>query len=91
MSCPYAPVWAAVRLWHSPLTGGVRVAWALAAALALSLGGWTYDAQFLRAVNEAVGLSLLVLVVDRAMMSRLIVTGAALLSLYVGWQYTTVV
>jgi hypothetical protein len=84
-------VWAGVRLWRSPLPGGVRAAWALAAALALSLGGWTYDAQFLRAVNEAVGLSLLVLVVDRALISRLVVLGATLLSLYVGWQYTTVV
>jgi hypothetical protein len=84
-------VWAGVRLWRSSLPGGVRAAWALAAALALSLGGWTYDAQFLRAVNEAVGLSLLVLVVDRALLSRLLVAGAALLSLYVGWQYTTVV
>jgi hypothetical protein len=84
-------VWAAVRLWRSPLSGGVRTAWGLAALLALSLGGWTYDAQFLRAVNEAVGLSLLVLVVDRALISRLVVVGASLLSLYVGWQYTTVV
>jgi hypothetical protein len=84
-------VWAGLRLWRSPLTGGVRAAWALAAVLALSLGGWTYDAQFLRAINEAVGLSLLVLVLDRTLLSRVLLSGAALLSLYVGWQYTTVV
>src|SRR4051794_27499338 len=83
-------IWAAVRLRRSTLPRGLRVAWGLSALLALSLGGWTYDVQFLRAVNEAVGLSLLVLLVDRALMSRLIVAGAAVLSLYVGWQYTTV-
>ena len=83
-------VWSGVRLWSSTLPGGVRVAWGLSALLALSLGGWTYDAQFLRAVNEAIGLSLLVLVLDRALLSRLVLSGAALLSAYVGWQYTTV-
>jgi hypothetical protein len=83
--------WAAVRLLRTPVSGGVRVAWGLAVLLALSLGGWTYDAQFLRAINEAIGLSLLVLVVDRALVSRLLLSGAALLTLYVGYQYTTVV
>jgi hypothetical protein len=82
--------WAAVRLRRSPLPGGVRVAWALSALLAMSLGAWTYDVQFLRAVNEAIGLSLLVLLADRERISRLLVTGAALLSVYVGWTYTTV-
>ncbi|MDT7537261.1 MAG: hypothetical protein QOI82_846 [Actinomycetota bacterium] len=84
-------VWAAVRLRRSTLPNGVRVAWALSALLALSLGGWTYDVQFLRAVNEAIGLSLLVLLLDRALISRLMVLGASALSLYVAWQYTTVV
>lgn len=83
--------WAAVRLRRSPVPGGLRVAWALCALLALSLGGWTYDVQFLRAINEAIGLSLLVVVVDRTLISRLLLAGAALLSVYVGWQYTTVV
>lgn len=83
--------WAAVRLRRSPVPDGLRVAWALGALLALSLGGWTYDVQFLRAINEAIGLSLLVLVVDRTLISRLLLAGAALLSVYVGWQYTTVV
>jgi hypothetical protein len=84
-------VWSAVRLRRSMLPGGLRVAWGLSALLAFSLGGWTYDVQFLRAVNEAIGLSLLLLIVDRALLSRLLVAGVALLSLYVGWQYTTVV
>lgn len=84
-------LWAAIRLWRSPFPPGLRIAWGFAAALALSLGGWTYDAQFLRAVNEAVGLSLLVLIVDRTASSRLLLSGAGLLSLYVGWQYTGVV
>jgi hypothetical protein len=80
-----------VRLVRGRYPNGLRVAWVLSALLALSLGGWTYDVQFLRAINEAIGLSLLVLVVDRAVISRLLVSGATLLSLYVGWQYTTVV
>jgi hypothetical protein len=84
-------VWAGLRLRRSTLPNGVRVAWALSALLALSLGGWTYDVQFLRAVNEAIGLSLLVLLLDRALISRLMVLGASALSLYVAWQYTTVV
>lgn len=84
-------VWAAVRLRASALPAGVRVAWALAVLFALSLGAWTYDVQFLRAVNEAIGLSLLVLVADRSRISRLVVAGAVLLSLYVAWQYTAVV
>jgi hypothetical protein len=84
-------MWSGVRIWRTALPAGVRMAWALAALLALSLRGWTYDAQFLRAVNEGVGLSLLVLLVDRALVSRLLLAGSGLLSLYVGWQYTTVV
>jgi hypothetical protein len=84
-------VWAGVRLRRSTLPVGIRVAWGLSALLALSLGGWTYDVQFLRAVNEAIGLSLLVLLVDRALISRLVVGGVSALSLYVAWQYTTVV
>jgi hypothetical protein len=84
-------VWAGLRLFRAPHPNGLRAAWVLATLLALSLGGWTYDVQFLRAINEAIGLSLLVLVADRARISRLLVSGAALLSLYVGWQYTTVV
>jgi hypothetical protein len=83
-------VWAGLRLRRSALPEGVRVAWVLAALLAVSLGGWTYDVQFLRAVNEAIGLSLLVLLVDRGRISRLLLSGAVLLSLYVGWTYTTV-
>jgi hypothetical protein len=83
--------WSAFRLRTSALSGGLRVAWGLSTLLALSLGGWTYDVQFLRAVNEAIGLSLLVLVLDRALISRLLLAGTALLSLYVAWQYTTVV
>jgi hypothetical protein len=84
-------VWSAIRLRRSTLPGGLRVAWGLSALLALSLGGWTYDVQFLRAINEAIGLSLLVLVVDRGWISRVVLAGAVALSLYVGWQYTTVV
>jgi len=42
------------------VTAGETVAWLLAVAVALSLRTWSTDVQFLRAANEAVGLSLLV-------------------------------
>jgi hypothetical protein len=47
------------------VTGGETAAWALAVALALALTGWTSDVQFLRAANEAIGLSVLVALSDR--------------------------
>jgi len=46
------------------LSPGEPVAWALAVVMALSLRAWSTDVQFLRAANEAVGLSLLVAVGD---------------------------
>jgi hypothetical protein len=41
------------------------VAWVLAVALSLAVGGWTSDVQFLRAANEGIGLSVLVALSDR--------------------------
>jgi hypothetical protein len=49
---------------HARLRVGESIAWALAVTMALSLRGWSTDVQFLRAANEAVGLSLLVAVGD---------------------------
>jgi hypothetical protein len=46
-------------------TGGEAVAWALSVLLALAVAGWTSDVQFLRAANEAIGLSVLVALADR--------------------------
>jgi hypothetical protein len=53
------------------LSLGERVAWALAVVMALSLRAWSTDVQFLRAANEAVGLSLLVAVGDDRPIGRL--------------------
>jgi len=50
---------------------GEAVAWALSVAIAMSLSGWSTDVQFLRAANEAVGLSLLVAVGDERVSGRL--------------------
>jgi hypothetical protein len=50
---------------------GEAVAWALSVAMAMSLRGWSTDVQFLRAANEAVGLSLLVAVGDERVSGRL--------------------
>jgi len=50
---------------------GEAVAWALSVAIAMSLSAWSTDVQFLRAANEAVGLSLLVAVGDERVSGRL--------------------
>jgi hypothetical protein len=47
------------------LTGGEAVGWALGVAMALALTRWSSDVQFLRAANEALGLSVLVALSDR--------------------------
>jgi hypothetical protein len=47
------------------VTGGEAVAWTLAVAMSLAVNGWTSDVQFLRAANEAIGLSVLVALSDR--------------------------
>jgi len=53
------------------LGSGEVVAWALSVAVAVSLRGWNTDVQFLRAANEAVGLSLLVAIGDERVSGRL--------------------
>ena len=57
-------------LRRSRLSGGEAVAWVLAALLALSLRAWSSDVQFLRAANEAVGLSVLVALGDDSRLGR---------------------
>ena len=59
----YAAVALATR--RAGATGGEAVAWALSVLLALAVAGWTSDVQFLRAANEAIGLSVLVALSDR--------------------------
>jgi hypothetical protein len=50
---------------RAAVTGGEAAAWVLAVALSLTVDGWTNDVQFLRAANEAIGLSVLVALSDR--------------------------
>jgi len=59
----YAAVALATR--RAGATGGAAVAWALSVLMALAVAGWTSDVQFLRAANEAIGLSVLVALSDR--------------------------
>ena len=59
----YAAVALATR--RAGTTGGEAVAWALSVLMALAAAGWTSDVQFLRAANEAIGLSVLVALSDR--------------------------
>jgi len=81
----YAAV-ALARGWSRTGTGE-RVAWALAVLLALSLRGWAYDVQFLRAAAEATGLSLLVALGDRGRWGRLALAGGAAMTGCVAVQY----
>jgi hypothetical protein len=50
---------------RAAVTGGEAAAWALSVLIAVALAGWTSDVQFLRAVNEGIGLSVLVALSDR--------------------------
>jgi hypothetical protein len=55
---------------RSQVSTGEVIAWGLAVALAISLRGWRTDVQFLRAANEAVGLSMLIALGDPARTGR---------------------
>jgi len=81
----YAAVTLARRA--SRTTPGEQVAWALAVLLALSLRGWSYDVQFLRAAAEATGLSLLVALGSPGRAGRLVLAGGALVTACVTVQY----
>jgi hypothetical protein len=69
------------------MSAGEAVAWALAVGLALSLRAWRTDVQFLRAANEAVGLSLLVALGDPTRAGRLARWLGAALVLGVALEY----
>ena len=69
---------------------GVRIAWALAALLAVSLRDWSDDAQFLRPLIEAIGLSLLVTLGVRGRVASIVLAGAAVLTCCVAIEYTQV-
>jgi hypothetical protein len=66
---------------------GAAVAWALSVTLALTLRHWRSDVQFLRAANEAVGLSLLVALGDPGRAGRLARWLGAALVLGVAVEY----
>jgi hypothetical protein len=70
------------------VTLGEGIAWALAAGLAVALREWTSDVQFLRATNEAVGLSMLIAVSERRMAGRVTRWLGAATVLCVAAEYT---
>jgi hypothetical protein len=72
---------------RSQASVGEAVAWALSVALALSLRSWSTDVQFLRAANEAVGLSLLIALGDPGRTGRLARWLGAALVLGVALEY----
>ena len=95
---PMAVLWAVERIWlllvigfaalslRRSQAGAVRWAWGALALLALSLEGWVYDIQFLRATNEAAVLSVL-LVMSRPGRgaTRILVVSAALAAVVCVW------
>lgn len=88
---PMAVLWAAERLWLLVVigaaawalprsrAGAARWGWAAIAALAVSLDGWVYDIQFLRATSEAAAMSLVVLLGRPGAMATRILGGSAVL------------
>ncbi|MGB8651398.1 MAG: hypothetical protein WCD35_12135 [Mycobacteriales bacterium] len=80
-------VTAALAWRRSGLPAALPLAWVLATGLALSLGAWSYDAQFLRVVNDAIGLSVLVLVLQRTRASRTVLALVAAVSAGVALMY----
>lgn len=95
---PTAVLWAVERLWlllvitfaalslRRSQAGSARWAWGALALLALSLEGWVYDIQFLRATNEAAAMSVL-LVMSRPgrAATRILVISAALTAVVCVW------
>lgn len=77
----------AVTFRRSAVPDGLKVAYAVAALLALS-AAWHRDVGFLRAANEAIVVGLLVLLGSRA--SRPVLAGAAAMSLGVAALYGAV-
>jgi hypothetical protein len=78
--------WALVTR-RSRVTAGEGVAWVLAVVVALSLTGWNTDVQFLRAANEAIGLSVLVALADRGRVGRWVLLLAAAMVAGVAVEY----
>ena len=68
-------------------TAGEAVGWGLAVALALALSRWSSDVQFLRAANEAIGLSVLLALSDRSRTGRWALLLAAAMAAGVALEY----
>lgn len=83
-------LYAALAVRRSRLDGGTRMAWALATLLALSSAAWTHDAQFLRATNEGICLSLLLAGADPHPASVVVLGTAALGSIGVAAMYVVI-
>lgn len=74
---------AAFAVRRSRVSRAEAAAWVAVTALAVSLIRWAWEAQFLRATNEAMGLSVLVLLGRRSYVSRLALEVAAALSVLI--------
>lgn len=70
------------------LPAGEVAGWGLAVAMALALTGWSTDVQFLRAGNEAIGLTVLVALADRTRTGRWALLLAAAMTAGVALEYT---
>jgi hypothetical protein len=65
----------------------ITISWTLAAVLALSIGEWRTDIQFLRAALEAWGLSTFVLLQVRTRWAHVVLLGAALATAWVALYF----
>ena len=76
----------AVALRRSRADTGLKIGWAAAALLALSLA-WTRDVAFLRASNESIVVAILVLLGTRTRGGTVALAGTAGVSVFVGALY----
>ncbi len=70
------------------LVAGEGLAWGLSVALALSIRGWATDVQFLRAANEAIGMSVLIALSDDRRAGRWAGALAAAMVVCIALEYT---
>jgi hypothetical protein len=78
--------WATLSWRRSQLPGSARAIWLGLTVAAVSLGGWAYDIQFLRATNEGAALSMLVAASRRGRGSTVALAGSAVMVAAVaGW------
>jgi hypothetical protein len=79
-------LWAVARVRRTLLPVSSQVVWGAATAIALSVGGWAYDIQFLRAATEGVTMSVLLLIATPGRWTtRVLGASAAVTAVVAAW------